>query len=87
MLSNREAFWCVSCKVSGHASWDRLCLAFLATSKHMEETHPKHSYKYFPSQAAWMWEQQPGYKDNMPVSLRGALNLNGPMHKAWGDMH
>ena len=31
--TEREAFWCVSCNVLGHASWDRLCLVFLAASK------------------------------------------------------
>jgi len=31
--TDREAFWCMSCNVSGHASWDRLCLGFLAASK------------------------------------------------------
>jgi len=30
---------------------------FLVASKQMEVSDPKHSYKYFPGQAAWTWEQ------------------------------
>jgi len=44
LKTNRDVFWCVNCSTSGHMSWDRLCLAFLETSKHMEELDPEHSY-------------------------------------------
>jgi len=43
--TDREALWCVSCKASGHASWDRLFPELLAARKHMEEANPKHTYK------------------------------------------
>ena len=75
----------MNCKVSGHASWDRLFPAFLVASKRMEETDLEHSYKYFPSQAAWMWKQQPGYEDNRFVNWGGVINPNGPIHEVQGD--
>ena len=58
--TEREAFWCISCNVSGHASWDRLFLGFLAASKQMEEADPEHTYKCFPGQEAWTWEHSQG---------------------------
>jgi len=48
----------MTCKATGHASWDRLFPAFLSTCKHMEATDPKHMYKFFPSQDTWMWDQE-----------------------------
>ena len=81
--TEREAFWCISCNVSGHVSWDRLCPGFLAASKRMEEADPKHTYKYFPRQEAWTWEQQPGYMDNRPAAWCGPLSVNGLTHEAW----
>src|SRR5882724_9479531 len=53
----------------------------------MEEANPKHTYKYFPGQSAWTWEQQPGYNDRRPASWHGPLNANGFEHEAWGDDH
>ena len=61
-VTERADFWCVNCKEKGHASWDSLCLAFLAASRWLEDTDPEHTYKYFPNQDKWTWEQ-PGYKD------------------------
>ena len=74
--TNRDAFWCMNCNTSGHASWDRLCLAFLEISKRMEEADPKHSYRYFPGQEAWTWEQQPGYGKHSVESRQGPLGVN-----------
>jgi len=54
---DRAAFWCINCKEKGHALWDRLCPAFLAASKRLEDTDPEHTYKYFPNQDEWTWEQ------------------------------
>jgi len=70
--TDRDTFWCVSCNMSGHASWDRLCPAFLAASKCLEDSDPKYFYKYFPSQAAWMWEQLPGNGDFDAASWGGS---------------
>src|SRR5882724_8630497 len=83
--TNRDAFWCVSCSTLGHASWDRLCPEFLAASKCMEELDPKYSYKYFPGQAAWMWEQQPGHGDHSLESRQGPLHVDGFVQDAWVD--
>jgi len=51
----------------------------------MEEVDPKHTYKYFPGQEAWTWEQQPGYTDNRPVAWHRLLNVNGLAHEAWEE--
>ena len=56
MVSSR--FWCVNCKLVGHASWDRLCPMFLEACKWLETSDPEHMYKYFPSQDTWTWEQE-----------------------------
>ena len=45
----------------------------------------EHTYKYFPSQEAWTWEQQPGYTDNRPAVWHGSLNVNGLAHEAWEE--
>jgi len=66
--TNRDTFWCMSCNMSGHASCDRLCPAFLAASSRMEDSDPKYFNKYFPGQEAWTWEQQPGHGDFDAVS-------------------
>jgi len=48
----------------------------------MEEADPKHTYKYFPGQEVWTWEQQPAYADNRPAEWPGPLNMNGLVHEA-----
>jgi len=59
-------FWCVTCKLVGHASWDRLCPAFLEVCKQLDATDTEHTYKYFPGQDAWTWEQEAtGWDVNM----------------------
>jgi len=83
--TNRDEFWCVSCSTSGHTSWDRLCLAFLAASKHMEESDPEYSYKYFPGQAAWTWEQQPGHGDHSSASRWESFHIDGFAQDTWVD--
>jgi len=60
--TTRDTLWFVSYNSSGHASWDRLCPAFL------EDLDPEYFYKYFPGQEAWTWEQQPGHRDFNVVS-------------------
>jgi len=71
-VTDRAELWCVNCKEKGHASWDRLCLEFWAASRQLEDTDPEHTYKYFPNQDEWMWEQQPGYEHLGPSSGWGA---------------
>ena len=84
LKTNRDAFWCVSCNSSGHASWDRLCLAFLVASSHMEVSDPEYFYKYFPGQEAWTWKQQPGHGDFDLVSWCGPVHVDSTVQDAWG---
>ena len=44
---------------------------FLVTCKCLEQTDPKHSYKFFPSHDAWTWEQEPNYEDSSPTNRQG----------------
>ena len=81
--TNRDAFWCMSCNSSGHASWDRLCPAFLVARSHMENSDPEYFYKYFPDREAWTWEQQPGHGDSDATSQRGPSHEDGTMQDAW----
>jgi len=62
--TERDHFRCVNCNLQGHTSWDRMCSTFLVTCKCLEKTDPEHSYKFFPSQDAWTWEQEPNHKDS-----------------------
>jgi len=72
--TDRAAFWCINCKEKGHALWDRLCPAFLAASKRLEDTDPKHTYKYFPNQDEWTWEEQLGFEHLGPPSRHGPMS-------------
>ena len=83
--TNRDTFWCVSCNSSGHASWDRLCPAFLVASSCMEDSDPEHFYKYFPDQEAWTWEQQPGHGDLMRRVSEGHLTQTA-LHRTHGGL-
>ena len=67
--------------------WDRLCQAFLAASKQLEDTDPKHIYKYFPNQDEWMWEQQPGFEDFRLSSWCGVLSGRDYGYDRWDSEH
>jgi len=56
---DNDKFWCVNCKELGHTSWDHLCPHFLEASRQLEITDPEHTYRFFPSQEPWTWEQVP----------------------------
>jgi len=86
--TSRESFYYVNCYLSGHASWERLCLTFLEACKCMEGVDPKHTYKFFPSCDAWTWEQELHFKDLLPPSWHGlGNNLPNWGHMDWQDEH
>ena len=41
-----------------HASWDRTCLKFIRASKRIERGDLESTYKFFPDENPWTWEQQ-----------------------------
>jgi uncharacterized protein YoxC len=49
---------CVNCDKSGHASWDRTCPIFISTCQAIERADPEGTYKYFPNDKPWTWEQR-----------------------------
>ena len=55
--TNHNRFRCTNCNMSGHTSWDCLCPRFLEECGRIESSDPEHTYKYFPNQEAWTWEQ------------------------------
>lgn len=54
---DQEKFHCANCKVYGHASWDRMCPIILKAANQLESSDREASYKYFPTEEEWTWEQ------------------------------
>ena len=50
-------FRCANCDMAGHASWDRTCPKFLASCDRLKKGNPESTYKYFPDNNPWTWEQ------------------------------
>jgi len=46
--------------MAGHASWDRTCPSFIEASRRIELRDLESSYRYFPSDEPWTWEQEGG---------------------------
>jgi hypothetical protein len=55
---DQTKFRCINCNESGHASWDQLCPRFVEKSCKLENANLKSSYRFFPCEEAWTWEQQ-----------------------------
>ena len=53
MCTNGENPWCVSCKVSGHSSWDRRCPIFQQKCHELNEKIDDNSMPYFPTHKTW----------------------------------
>lgn len=67
---------CVSCKVYGHASWDRSCPAFLRRCDEMDQKQIENALPYFPSSEPWTWlpnssngRPQPQYTPGPPPPI------------------
>lgn len=50
---------CVSCKVTGHASWARNCPVFLQKCYELNERVDENNMPYFPTQEAWTQVMEP----------------------------
>ena len=55
---NQSRYSCANCKMVGHASWDRTCPSFIEVSRRLELWDLENSYRYFPSDEPWTWEQE-----------------------------
>ena len=64
--TDHELFHCKNCNTYGHASWDRTCPQFIEICNKLEQTDPENTYKYFPNDSKWTWEQRPTGNDNAP---------------------
>jgi hypothetical protein len=78
--TNPDRYKCVNCDATGHASWDRTCPKFLAASERIEKSDPESTYKYFPDENPWTWEQQhtEGEKLMGNVPVTGTRELEAP---------
>src|SRR5882672_2473644 len=57
MEDNQEKCRCANCKVLGNALWDRTCPKFMQAARKLEERDPESTYKFFPTDEPWTWEQ------------------------------
>ena len=55
---NTGKVYCVNCKSNDHASWNRYCPKFTQLADKLEKQDTDSTYKYFPNDEAWTWEQQ-----------------------------
>ena len=58
---NHGSFYCTNCKTTDHALWDCMCPKFVEACKRLEDRDPERSYKFFPTNEPWMWEQEGEY--------------------------
>ena len=62
--------YCVSCKASTHASWDRSCPEFLRKCEEYSKFHPENSLVYFPTDEDWTRATRPEripFEDKFPT--------------------
>ena len=59
--------FCVACKATDHASWDRMCPEFQRKSAHFDEMHPENALTYFPTDENWTLTARP---DRIPLEER-----------------
>jgi hypothetical protein len=50
---------CASCKVEGHASWDRACPAFVRRCEELDARMLENQMPYFPTEEPWTHVSQP----------------------------
>jgi hypothetical protein len=46
---------CVSCKITGHSSWDRNCPSFQKKLTEFNLRNPENALQYFPTADSWTW--------------------------------
>ena len=59
--------FCVACKATDHASWDRACPEFQRKSAQFDEMHPENALTYFPTDESWTLTARP---DRIPLEER-----------------
>ena len=59
--------FCVACKVTDHASWDRACPEFQRKSMQFNKMHPENALTYFPTDESWTLMARP---DRIPLEER-----------------
>lgn len=76
--------YCVSCKSTTHASWDRNCPEFAKRCAWYDRMHPENTLKFFPTDSSWTHEVRPEkipFEDRFPTRFAvGSLpppNRNG----------
>ena len=62
-----EKRYCVACKATDHASWDRSCPEFRRKSAHFDELHPENALTYFPTEESWTLIARP---ERIPIDER-----------------
>ena len=80
MCTNGENPRCVSCKVSGHSSWDHRCPVFQQKCHELNEKIDDNSMPYFPTQEAWTQVMEPPRLAPIPQNkTRGPPPMNRPV--------
>ena len=54
---NPDKYICISCNMHGHVCWDRTCPKFMVAYQKVERMDPENTYKYFPDDNPWTWEE------------------------------
>ena len=65
--TDNEKRYCVACKATDHASWDRSCPEFRKKSAHFDELHPENALTYFPTEESWTLTARP---ERVPIEDR-----------------
>lgn len=65
--NNPQKRYCVSCKSSTHASWDRNCPEFIRRRDSMNEKYPENNLPFFPTDEEWTLTTR---SDNIPLENR-----------------
>jgi hypothetical protein len=50
---NRDKHWCITCKSTDHASWDRNCPKFGRRCFMLDKRNPENHMPYFPTEQDW----------------------------------
>ena len=59
--------YCVACKATDHASWDRSCPEFQRKIAQFDEIHPENALTYFPTEESWTLTARP---ERVPLGER-----------------
>ena len=65
--NNPQKRYCVSCKSSTHASWDRNCPEFIRRCESINEKYPENNLPFFPTDEEWTLTTR---SDNIPLENR-----------------